>query len=83
MNPLNLHIVYLDGNKRDVSAIAADLVAFETHFDLSIARLEKEIRLTHLFYLAWPGEKRTKNTELEFEPWCETVQMVSEGSQKK
>jgi len=83
MNPINLHIAYLDGRERDVSTTASDLIAFESHFDLSIARLEKEIRLTHLFYLAWHAEKRTKDTELEFDAWVETVSVVSEGSQKK
>ncbi len=53
MNPINLRVDFLDGTSAEVVAIAADLIAFETHFDLSVARLEKEIRLTHLS--SWPG----------------------------
>ena len=35
----NLLVTFLDGTNREVSGIAADLVAFEAHFDLSVARL--------------------------------------------
>lgn len=73
---INLRIEALDGTTKDIVAIAADLVAFETKFDLSIARLEKEIKLSHLLYIAWHIEKRTKSTPLEFEPWVETISSV-------
>ena len=52
MNPINLQVQFIDGSTADCVAIATDLIAFESHFDLSVARLEKEIRLTHLFFLA-------------------------------
>jgi hypothetical protein len=79
----NLQIHYADGTKKDVTGIAADVVAFETKFDLSMARLEKEVRLTHLFFLAWHVEKRTGATALEFEKWLETVDLVQAGEPKK
>jgi hypothetical protein len=59
MNPINLRAEFIDGTSEECVAIAADLIAFESHFDLSVARLEKEIRLTHLFFLAWHVLKRT------------------------
>jgi hypothetical protein len=83
MQPINLLIQFTDGSEKTVSAIAADLIAFETRFDLSVARLESEIRLTHLFFLAYSASKRTKDTDLEFEPWTETVTMVAEADSKK
>jgi hypothetical protein len=83
MNPINLHIEFIDGSTAEVTAIAADLIAFESHFDLSVARLEKEIRLTHLFFLAWRVLKRTNQTKDEFEKWIESVSLVSDGSAKK
>ena len=83
MNPINLRIEFIDGSTAEVTAIAADLIAFEAHFDLSVARLEKEIRLTHLFFLAWRVLKRTNQTKEEFEKWTESVSLVTEASAKK
>jgi hypothetical protein len=83
MQPINLRIKFTDDTEKEVSAIAADLIAFETRFDLSVARLESEIRLTHLFFLAYSASKRTGLTDLEFEKWTETVAMVSEAESKK
>jgi hypothetical protein len=83
MNPINLHITYIDETTAECSAIAADLIAFESRFDLSVARLSSEIRLTHMFFLAWHAVKRTGKTTDEFEKWVESVAMVSEGPAKK
>jgi hypothetical protein len=83
MNPINLRIDFIDGSSAEVTAIAADLIAFESKFDLSVARLQNEIRLTHLFFLAYNVQKRTGVVTDEFEKWVESVSMVSEASQKK
>jgi hypothetical protein len=83
MNPINLRVTYVDETSVECSAIAADLIAFEARFDLSVARLEKEVRLTHMFFLAWHALKRTGQTADEFEKWAESVSMVSEASTKK
>jgi hypothetical protein len=80
---LNLLIKYLDGNNKEVVATPADIVAFEAKFDLSVARLQENIRFTHFFFIAWHVEKRTKATGLEFEPWLETVEMVEPQPVKK
>lgn len=78
----NFVIKYLDGTEKEVAGKAADVVAFEAHFDLSIATLDKNLRLTHLFFLAWHVEKRTGETKLEFEKWLETVDSVEAASPK-
>jgi len=83
MNPIDLRVTFIDGTEKTVTAIAADLIGFETKFDMSIARLEKDVRLTHMFYLAWHVLKRTGETKEDFEKWCESVSLVSEGEQKK
>ena len=83
MQPINLTIEFIDGSKQEVSAIAADLIAFESRFDLSVARLEKEIRLTHLFFLAWSACKRAGGTSDDFDKWIESVSMVAEADKKK
>lgn len=80
---INLIVKYADGTDKAVEAVAPDLVAFESKFDLSIARLEKEVKLTHLLYLAWHVEKRTGAIKDEFEKWVETVAMVTAEEPKK
>lgn len=73
---INLQVTYSDQTEKLLTAIAADLVAFETRFDISIAKLEKEVKLTHLLFIAWSVEKRTKATGLEFDAWVETVESI-------
>lgn len=80
---INLQITYADGATKQVTAGAPDIVAFESKFDLSIARLEKDFRLTHLFFLAWNVEKRTKAVEVDFDEWLTSVELVEAGDQKK
>jgi hypothetical protein len=73
MDPINLQIKYLDGTTKDVSTGASDLIAFESRFDMSIVKLNSDLRLTHLFYLGWHCESRTGATTADFEKWCELV----------
>jgi hypothetical protein len=80
---INLQVTYTDNSVRVVNAIAADLVAFETKFDLSIARLEQNVKLTHLLFLAWHVEHRLKQTALDFDAWIETVEGVEAADTKK
>jgi hypothetical protein len=82
MQPLNLQIQFIDDTTQDVSTTAADYIRFETHFDKSISALGNDVRLTYMFFLAWSASKRTGKTELEFEPWSETVSMVGESDPK-
>ena len=83
MEPIALTISFLDGTTKTVEAVASDLIAFESHFDLSIATLDKNIRLTHLFYLAWHAAKRTGETKDDFEKWIESVSAVAQADVKK
>ena len=82
---INLQIKYLDNEtKKDLVAVAADLVTFETKFDISIASLRSDTKLTHLFFLAYAVEKRTKAIkDQSFEAWLETVESVEAGEAKK
>lgn len=83
MDQINLQVEYVDGTSCTVTAIASDLVAFESKFDMSVAKIADEIRLTHLFYLAWHVLHRTKQTELEFDGWCDVVASVGDATEKK
>lgn len=79
---INLLVTFADGSTKEVSAQAPDIVAFESKFDLSVARLESNIRITHLFYLAWHSLKRA-GEKLEFEAWLETVANIEAQPVKK
>jgi hypothetical protein len=83
MNPIVLKIEFADDTTKEVSTSAADLIAFEERFDMSIAQLEKNIRMTHLFFLAWHASKRTGGTKDDFEKWVDGVAMVTIGDVKK
>jgi hypothetical protein len=80
---INLQVTYSSGDSKTIAANAADIVAFETHFELSVARLEQNVRLTHLLFLAWHAEKRTKETDQPFEVWLETVESIEAADSKK
>jgi hypothetical protein len=83
MDPIILKVLFVDGTSKDVSTVAADLIAFEERFDMSIAGLQTAIRMTHLFFIAWHVSKRTGETKDTFEKWVETVNMVSVSDSKK
>lgn len=80
---IDLQLTYNDGTSRVIKATAADLVAWEAKFDLSVARLEQNVKLTHLLFLAWHSQKRTKATDLEFDTWVETIEGIQADEQKK
>ena len=83
MEPIALTVNFVDGSKETVTCIAADLIAFEERFNLSVVKLEQDIRLTHLFFLAWHALKRSGGTKDEFEKWAESVAIVSQAEEKK
>jgi hypothetical protein len=80
---LELVVQYADGNETVVTVKAVDIVAFEQHFDMSMSRLEKEIRMTHLFFLAHHAQKRSGETKDDFDKWLENVDNVVMGDAKK
>jgi hypothetical protein len=78
----NLQVSFSDGTTREVAGKAADIVAFETKFDMSMSSLQKDVKITHLFFLAWHAEKRTGATTLDFDAWLDTVEMVTAADPK-
>ena len=78
----NLLVTFLDGTNREVSGIAADLVAFEAEFDLSVTRLNQDMKITHLLWLGWHVLKRTGETKDVFAKWVETVDGVEASNPK-
>lgn len=77
---LNLQVAFEDGTTKEITCNAADLVAFEDKYSVSIAALGAETKLSHLLFLAWHSEKRTGGTKDEFEKWLETVASVGDSA---
>jgi hypothetical protein len=82
---INLQVEYADkpGETKEVTCLASDMVKFETHFDISIANLERDLKITHLLFLAWASEARTKATAKTFEEWVDTVLSVAAADDPK
>jgi len=82
---LNLQVAYSTKPEepKDIICNPSDMVKLEERFDISIASLEMNIKITHLLFLAWASESRTKATTLAFEEWVDTVDSVSPTEQKK
>jgi hypothetical protein len=72
---ITLQITFLDGTVHDVVVSAADMVAFEDKFDLSIAKLD-EARISWLLFLAWHSEKRRKVSDKSYEEWIDLVETI-------
>lgn len=80
---INLQITFNNGEARDIVANAADMVAFEDKYSLSVQALSTDPRLSYMFFLAWHSEKRTGGTKETFEKWLDTIEMVGAGSDPK
>ena len=82
---LNLQVAYTANpdKPKDIICNPSDMVKLEERFDISIASLESNIKITHLLFLAWASESRTKATTLSFEEWVDTVESASPSEQKK
>jgi hypothetical protein len=80
---INLQITYADGTTKEVEVGAKEIIAFEAKFDKSIATIEKDVRLTHLYFLAWSAEKRLGSASDDFDKWLDNVKIVEAPNQKK
>ena len=78
---LNLQVSFTDGNTKDIEASTADMVAFEDKFNVSVATLGQDTRISWLLYLAWHADKRTGGTKLNYDKWLETVDNMGETEQ--
>jgi hypothetical protein len=80
---INLRIEYLSGEAKEITCSASDLVKFEEKFNLSISKLDEDMKFTHLLFLAWSSESRNKQTDKDFDAWVELVSSVGAGSDPK
>jgi len=74
---LALTVKPIDGESYDVIARFGDFVAFERTWNRSVAKLESEMRLTDIAWLAWQVSKRIGRTTAAFDPeWIQNVDEV-------
>lgn len=73
---ITLRVVYLNGETKEVTCSASDLVKFENHFNISIAKLDEDLKISYLLFLVHASETRTKATTLDFDTWVDTVESV-------
>lgn len=74
---INLRVEYTDGSAAEATASAADLVAFETKFEIAVTNLEQNMKYTYLLWLAWHSLFRKKVTDKDFDSWVDLVESVA------
>jgi hypothetical protein len=82
---LNLQLQFTDNptEYKQVVCNPSDMIKLETKFDISIASLEANLKVTHLLFLAWASETRTKATTESFEEWVDTIESISPADEQK
>ena len=82
---LNLQIQFTDKptEYKEVVCSPSDMIKLETKFDISIASLESNIKITHLLFLAWASETRTKATTASFDEWVDNIESISPADEQK
>ena len=73
---IKLEVEYNSGDKVEVVCSAPDIVKFEDRFNMAITKAAQDMRLTHLLFLAHSALSRTKQTDLDFDKWTESVEEV-------
>lgn len=76
---INLHVQFEDGTSKDITCNAADLVAYENKYNVSVGSLGQESKLGHLLFLAWHSEQRTKATTKSFDEWLDSVGSIGDS----
>ena len=80
---LQIELSNKPGESKEVTCLASDMVKFENEFNLSIANLEKDLKITHLLFLAWASEVRTKSTAKTFDEWVDEVETITAAEDPK
>jgi len=65
------------GEQRTAVAEFVDFVKYEEHHNISMSKVEQDIKVRDLAWLAWHSEKRRNKTALDFNAWLEQVSNIS------
>lgn len=83
MMKIALSVKYLDGSGADVEASVPDFIAFERRYDKPVAAFANDARIEYMCFLAWHSLNRLKRTELDFDPWLETIAELQVGEEEE
>lgn len=73
---INLRLLFLNGESKEITCSAADLVKFEEKYEISVSRIQDDMKITHLLFLAYASEARRKATDLDFDTWLQGIESV-------
>ena len=73
---ITLRVSFLNGESKEVVCSASDLVKFENHFNISVSKIEEDMKISYLLFLVHAAEFRTKATTLDFDTWLDSVESV-------
>jgi hypothetical protein len=77
---ITLRVTFLDGTTKEVICSASDLVKFENHFNISVSKIENDLKISYLLFLVHASEVRNKATTLDFDSWLDLVESVGASS---
>jgi len=82
---LNLQIQFADNpdEVKNIVCSPSDMIKLEAKFDISISTLESNIKISHLLFLAWASETRTKATTQSFDEWVDNIESISPADAQK
>lgn len=66
-----------DEESRECIAEFVDFVKYEEAHNVSMSKVEQDIKIRDLAWLAWHSEKRRNKTTISFDQWLETVSNIS------
>lgn len=73
MMKIRLEVKHVDGSGTVANASVPDFIAFERKYDKPVASFANDARIEYMCFLAWHASKRQGQTEVDFDPWLETV----------
>jgi len=74
---MKLTVNYIDGRTFQADLTPGDFVRFERHFGIAASAVAESGLLEHVYYLAWLAASRSKNTDLDFDSWLDTIALAN------
>ncbi len=76
MAAIALTVSYTNGDTKNATIKARDIIAFEREFGTGFAKAVKEERLEHMYWLAWFSLNRTGEDARIFDEFLDAVDEV-------
>ena len=73
---MTFDVTYDDGRKVTTSAKPKDFVAYERQYARSVVKMEQELTLEGIYYLAWSSLHRTRQEPADFDGFLDIVEDV-------